>query len=157
MARPREPISLIEAKGKKHLTKAEIEGRKQTEVQTENDKITAPSYLNTLQKREFKKISDELIRIKIMSNFDCDALARYIKARDKYIKYSNMLEDMPEDLSMIMVIEKLDNMQDKAFKQCNAAARELGLTISSRCKLVVPKTEEKKPESKFAKFGVASG
>ena len=32
----------------------------------------------------------------------------------------------------------LMNLQDKAFKQCLACAKELGLTITSRCKLVVP-------------------
>ena len=33
-------------------------------------------------------------------------------------------------------------MQDKVFKQCQSSARDLGLTISSRCKLIVPKLEE---------------
>lgn len=32
----------------------------------------------------------------------------------------------------------LMNLQDKAFKQCLACAKELGLTITSRCKIVVP-------------------
>jgi hypothetical protein len=32
----------------------------------------------------------------------------------------------------------LMNLQDKAFKQCLACARELGMTITSRCKIVVP-------------------
>nr|WP_233099829.1 phage terminase small subunit P27 family [Bacillus velezensis] len=29
--------------------------------------------------------------------------------------------------------------QDKLFKQCRQASSDLGLTISSRCKLVIPK------------------
>lgn len=32
MARPRQPIELVVAKGKKHLTKAEIELREKTET-----------------------------------------------------------------------------------------------------------------------------
>ena len=32
----------------------------------------------------------------------------------------------------------LMNLQDKAFKQCLACAKEMGLTVSGRCKLVVP-------------------
>ena len=39
-------------------------------------------------------------------------------------------------------INKMQNMQDKVFKQCQSSARDLGLTISSRCKLIVPKLEE---------------
>ena len=33
MARPREPVELLQAKGKKHLTKEEIANRKAGEVQ----------------------------------------------------------------------------------------------------------------------------
>ena len=43
----------------------------------------------------------------------------------------------------------LQKIQSRIEKQCNADARELGLTISSRCKLVMPKTKEEKPVNKF--------
>ena len=157
MARPREPVDLLLVKGNKHLTKSEIEERRQSEVRAESDNVVPPDYLDAKQKKEFIKIADELLRINIMSNLDCDALARYIKARDKYIKYSKMLDDMPTGMEYFAAMEKLDNMQDKSFKQCNAAARELGLTISSRCKLVVPKKEEQPKQNKFGKFGVVNG
>ena len=46
--------------------------------------------------------------------------------------------------------------QDRHFKQAQTAARELGLTISSRCKLQVPvKEEEAPPANKFDRFKVA--
>ena len=45
MARPREPINLIEAKGRKHLTKKEIEECRESEVKAPADSIEAPSYL----------------------------------------------------------------------------------------------------------------
>lgn len=38
--------------------------------------------------------------------------------------------------------------QDKLFKQCRQASSDLGLTISSRCKLVIPKKDDGKPKSK---------
>ena len=56
MARPREPINLLEAKARKHLTKAEIEERKKSEVKAPSDKIKVPSYLTSDLKREFNKI-----------------------------------------------------------------------------------------------------
>ena len=43
MARPREPIALIEAKGKKHLTKAERDARKKTEITAPCDNVTPPA------------------------------------------------------------------------------------------------------------------
>ncbi len=42
-------------------------------------------------------------------------------------------------------------MQEKLFKMARAAASDLGLTITSRCKLVVPKPEEK-PKNRFDKY-----
>lgn len=153
MPRPREPIKLVEMKGKKHLTKAEIQERKDGEVHGNTDEITPPSFLSAKQKREFEDIAKEMLRIDIMTNLDCDALARYIQARDKYIKYNKMLAKTPNDFEHIQVLEKVDGLQDRAFKQCNTAARELGLTISSRCRLVVPKKEEAPRENKFSKFG----
>ena len=46
--------------------------------------------------------------------------------------------------------------QDKLFKQCRQTATDLGLTITSRCKIVLPKTKEekKKPQNESeALFG----
>jgi P27 family predicted phage terminase small subunit len=41
---------------------------------------------------------------------------------------------------------KVLNNQDKLFKQCRASAMDLGLTISSRCRLVIPTTDNKEKE-----------
>jgi hypothetical protein len=44
-------------------------------------------------------------------------------------------------------------VQSKFFDQCRQSANDLGLTISSRCKLVVPATEKPEvKENKFKKF-----
>ena len=61
MAGPRQPIELVIAKGKKHLTKAEIESRKNTEVKGKKDNIKPPGNLTKDEKKEFKKIAEELI------------------------------------------------------------------------------------------------
>lgn len=149
MARPREPIDLLIVKGKKHLTKAEIENRKATEVTAPADKIRAPSYLSKDCKKEFNKISKELKAIGIISNLDIDALARFVIARELYVKLSQRLIDNPD----IIIIDKdILASQDKLFKQCRQAASDLGLTISSRCKLIIPKKEEEKSQNKFQKF-----
>ena len=42
MAGKKQPIELVVANGKKHLTKSEIEERKSQEIQAPNDKIKAP-------------------------------------------------------------------------------------------------------------------
>lgn len=149
MARPRQPINLIEAKGKKHLTKKEIEERKATEVNAPNDRVEPPSYLPKNLQDEFNRIADELTRIEIMTNLDCEALARFIVSEHNYQKVTKQL------LKTGVGNEKyfdLLTMQEKLFKMSRSAAGDLGLTISSRCKLVIPKKEEKEPDNKFSKF-----
>lgn len=149
MARPREPIDLIIAKGKKNLTKKEIEERRAQEVKAPSDNIEPPSYLPDNLKEEFNRIADELIEIGIMSNLDCEALARFVTSEYNYQKVSKKLlkmgVDNPKYYDTVL-------LQEKMFKMCRQAASDLGLTISSRAKLVVPKKEEKPPENKFAKF-----
>lgn len=149
MARPKQPISLIQAKGKKHLTKSEIEERKSKEVKAANDKVEPPSYLPDTLKEEFIRIASELIKVEIMTNLDCEALARFVVSEYNYQKVTKKLLKTGVDN------DKYFNylvMQDKLFKQSRQAASDLGLTISSRCKLVVPIKKEDKPPNKFSKF-----
>lgn len=159
MPRPRQPVDLILYKGKKNLTKDEIEERRKQEVKAASDKVRAPTYLPKDLKREFKKIADELLRIGIMSNLDIDALARFLLARKEYLKLTDLItktspvigegnEQMVNDLYSDLLIS-----QDKMFKQCRTASSDLGLTISSRCKLVIPKKEKGEPTEFDQKFG----
>lgn len=172
MARPREPIDLIAAKGKKHLTKAEIEERRAAEVQPATDDMAPPSFLTAAQKKRFVKLAEQLQKIKIMGETDVEVLARYVDAQTLYEDATKELrrlkkdrpkrEDFgPDELGMYLAATELFykvedaqvRRQDKHFKQAQAAARELGLTISSRCKLQVPQSEDKAPPAnKFDKF-----
>lgn len=149
MGRPRQPVELLQAKGKKHLTKAEIELRKQTQIEGKTDNIEPPDYLTKKQKDRFFELANELIKIEIMKNTDCDCLARYIIAEGLYIKFTKMLSRPSGDISEIT---ELSNLQDKYFRQCRNAANDLGLSITSRCKIVIPKKEEVKKSNKFERF-----
>lgn len=149
MARPRQPTDLVMLKGKKHLTKKEIEERKNSEVKANADKIEPPSYLPSNLKKEFNRIAQELISIEIISNLDCEALARFIVSEYSYQKVTKKL--LKTGIDNEKYIDLL-LMQEKLFKMCRQSASDLGLTISSRCKLVVPKSKEEKPKNKFSKF-----
>lgn len=153
VGRPRQPIDLIVAKGKKHLTKKEIEARKKQEVQAPTDNIHAPDYLTEKQKKSFEEIAKTLDDMNIMSNLDCHALARYISAVDMYEELTKKVRS-PKTLSDVETLEKYAKLQDRYFKQCHTAANALGLSISSRCKLVLPPsaTQETPKENKFARF-----
>lgn len=174
MARPREPIKLIIAKGNKHLTKAEIEERQAAEIQPCTDDLTPPSYLTAAEKRRFEKLADQLAKIGIMGETDVETLARYVSAQTLYEKATKDLRKLDKDQPKredyddrdaflavydiwVNATETAVKLQDRYFKQAMAAARELGLTISSRCKLVAPAAPEAPPENKFSKFRAIGG
>lgn len=171
MAGQRQPVDLIVAKGKKHLTKAEIEERQRTEVRAAADKVTAPKYLTASQKRTFKKIVKELRAINLVANLDVDALARLVIAQEKYIEITEEIDRQPlmtkekyvqkneegeleykEKIVVNKEVERLTILQNKYFKQCRQGASDFGMTVSSRCRLVAPVQNESPKENKFSKF-----
>lgn len=177
MAGTRQPTDLVVLKGKKHLTKAEIEQRKNAEVIAPSDKVKPPSYLSPELKKKFRKLAKELLEIKLIANVDCDALARLLIAQEKYLEVTKKLGEIPltemipifksekdeETGTMVQVQvgerevvngehERLLIIQDRCWKQCRQGAGDFGLTVSSRCRIVVPKVQQPKPENKFAKY-----
>ncbi len=180
MAGQRQPTDLVVMKGKKHLTKAEIEARKNSEVIAPNDKVKPPAYLTADLKKKFRKLAKELLEIKLIANVDCDALARLLIAQEQYIEITAQIRKTPLMLD-IPVYETRENsdtgekeqvqvgtrqvvngererlmiIQDRCMKQCRQGASDFGITVSSRCRLVVPKADKEKPENKFSKYANA--
>ena len=152
MAGQRQPIELIMTKGSKHLTKTEIEDRQNREVKPITDNIIAPDYLTKKQKAEFERIAGQLGKLKIMGETDVDALARYIVANEFYINAVKKMRTR-EVMSDPVNFGAWAKIQERYFKQCRSSANDLGLSISSRCKLVVPEAKKDAPkENKFARF-----
>lgn len=154
--RNKQPLSVIQGKGKSnHLTKEEIKMRQEQEEQLKGhtDKIEPPSYLLKSQKDEFEKLATELLRLDIFTNLDVDNLARYVDSKDQYIKLVKLLRKMKpaDDFKLYSQMQRSKNL---LFNECRSAASDLGLTITSRLKLVIPKVEDDKPKSEFEKkFG----
>ena len=84
-----------------------------------------------------------LLEINIISNLDCDALARYVAAEHEYEKLTKALISFE---SISNRYKEYQKMQSEWFKQARASANDLGLTVTSRCKLVVPKTSNNESE-----------
>lgn len=177
MAGQRQPTDLVVMKGKKHLTKAEIEARKNAEVIAPNDKVKPPAYLTQTQKKKFRQLAKELLEIRLIANVDCDALARLLIAQDQYIEITQKIRETPlmvdvpvyetqknpltgkeerVQIGKMTVVngerERLMIIQDRCMKQCRQGAADFGMTVSSRCRLVVPKPQQQKPENKFSKY-----
>ena len=152
MAGQKLPLEVVQARGSKHLTKAEIQERLEREIKPITDNIVAPDYLTKKQKDEFYKIADQLKKLKILGETDVDALARYITANDFYVNAVKKMRTK-EVIDDPIKFGAWAKIQERYFKQCRASANDLGLSISSRCKLVVPEKKDDKPkENKFKKF-----
>lgn len=178
MAGARQPIELVIANGRKHLTKEEIESRRASEVAPCTDDLTAPSYLTAAEKRRFNKLVEQLAKLKIMGETDTEALARYVTAQGLYEQAVKDLRKLSKDRPVkpddpddskgqqkyydlleiyYVMLDSAVKRQDRYFKQAATAAAALGLTISSRCKLVAPVKEEAPKQNKFKKFQKAAG
>lgn len=163
MAGQKQPIDLVLARGRKHLTKNEIEARRASEVKPCADDLSAPAYLTAAQKKVFARIAKQLEKIGIMGETDVDALARYVTAQSLYEQAVKDLRKLrksepkdPEADGYYKDMELWNNAltaaekrQDRYYKQAQTAATALGLTISSRVRLEAPVKEEAPKENKF--------
>lgn len=155
IGRPREPVDLIIAKGRKHLTKCEIKQRRSEELDVPSDCVIAPEYLTKKQRSEFNRISVQLIDLGIMTNLDVDALAAYIVERDAWIDAVRKLRSKTVR-SDPFALKAWSSAESRFRQQMRLAASDLGLTITSRGKLIVPQREQEAPrENKFAAFAKA--
>lgn len=108
MAGTRQPLEVIQGKGRKHLTKAEIENRKRTEVKAKSDNVQPPAFLYKKQKERFMQIANELLDLDIIANIDCDALGRLIVVEDEFIAINKALKRTPLMINLPDSLEKKD-------------------------------------------------
>jgi len=82
------PIDLLKAKGKKHLTKAEIDARKESEIKLGDKELLCPAYVKNdvvafSKWREIKHIYKD---VDFVSSGDTGLLGRYCMTHSEYIK-----------------------------------------------------------------------
>ena len=156
MARQREPAAMIKAKGKSHWSKESLEEREKREPNVNLPNVKPPSYLNTKKQREeFDEIARKLKTISetFFTELDVDVLARYVLAREQYVRCNRELKRLTTQHKFgTREFESALRAQDKAFVQCRACGNDLGLTVTSRCKVEIPQVKEEVQENRFAKF-----
>ena len=68
-----------------------------------------------------------------------------------------MLAKTKDEKEISKIMSEIDlylKYQDRALNQSRACANDMGLSISSRCKLVAPQPKEPPRQNKFKKFEV---
>lgn len=166
--RNKQPLKVILGNGRsKHLTKDEIKKRQNHEEKmrgpTEN--IEIPTYLTAAQKKEFTEVAEKLAALEIFSELDVDSLARYLDSKYQYlqlvkdirkIKPTEIFEQENGKKTVIANEDypKLQRTKNTLFNECRSAAADLGLTITSRLKLVIPSPSSLEGKSEAEKrFG----
>ena len=166
--RNKQPLQVILGNGRsKHLTKDDIKNRQKHEEKmrgpTEN--IVAPAYLTAAQKKEFAELAETLVGLEIFSVLDVDSLARYLDSKYQYLQLVKDMRKMkptetvelPNGKKVTIANEdypKLARVKNTLFTECRSAAADLGLTITSRLKLVIPQSQNVEGKSEAEKrFG----
>lgn len=121
-----------------HRTNAEIEAKAKSEVRGKEPKrITVPKYLPQVMEAEYRLTAKKLVALHIFSDLDYDMLARYFIARAAWQNAQNWANRaiMQGDAKEAGSWTKTANVY---FGQCQSCASQLGLSVSARCRLVMP-------------------
>ena len=136
------PQNVIEMRNRSHQTKAEKAARRASEPQTERVRqVRAPVWLPEHLRDEFGKLGRELNEVSLLSKLDFDILARYLMSRDAWVAAHIKARDAL-DMDDAKEAGTWSRVARIYFDQCQQCANSMGLTISSRCRLVVPKPPE---------------
>ena len=148
MGKPKKPIDMQKA----HLTLGEKQNRRQEEesVVTGNNQLkTPPKWLiNDTAKKEWRRIVKELNKIDIVGNLDYANLGGYCNAYANYIKATEILKDQTYYIDretrtgVIVVKNPMVDIQTNYAAEMRKFAALCGLTIDSRLKAAVTKTEK---------------
>ena len=150
--RPPISIKILQASGKKHLTRAEIEKRTNTEtaIKPTTNKVTCPAWLDDGAKKEWRRIINELKRLELVTNIDvaalaicCDAYSKYVKATIDINKSALLVTHTNKSGSKVIVQNPLIGVATKYSEIYKKFCIEFGLTPNSRIKLAVNIETEK--------------
>ncbi|WP_424769435.1 phage terminase small subunit P27 family [Paenibacillus sp. sgz302251] len=161
MGRPKKSIDVILEEGKSHFDKETIEQRKEQEaaVRPSDNKTDCPDWLtDKVARKEYRRIAKELNNINLLTNLDITTLAQYCQAYSLYLSATKELEGKPMVIEQTnksgftnLIEHPLIRIQFKYSDEMKKHATQMGLTISSRLKLVVPKKDDA-PKNKFDEF-----
>jgi P27 family predicted phage terminase small subunit len=151
MARPSKSIKL----SSKNLTQEEIQykGEMEDKLKGKSNKLKAPEYLTTFQKKIFNKIVDELAASDILGNLDIWILETCAIAIDRMQDIESMINE-DQDL---LINKSLMSAKDKYTKDFFRCCNELCLSPQSRAKLgninIKAQEDEDDPLLKIIKGG----
>ena len=139
MAGKRQPTSVVVANGKKHLSQDEIDARLDAEVKVDlPEKAIPPRWLAKKFRPEFQELGEKLLRVALYTDLDKDILAQYLVTRERWVLADKQAAAAIRAKDEVKA-KDWSSIQGTYFKQCRQCAEAMGLSITSRCRLVLPK------------------
>ena len=134
----RQPTDVLIANGNKHLSRAEEDARRDREVHVPPpEQVTPPKWLAKKHHKEFLEIGEILRRSGLYTDLDRDVLGQFLVARDRWCRADKLASAAIREKDEAKA-KDWTSIQGTYFKQCRQCAEAMGLSISSRCRLVVP-------------------
>ena len=107
--------------------------------------VKVPKWVPEDLKKEFRALGRKLLAAGLYTDLDADTLGRYLVAQHQYILAAQEAEQALTRRDQ----EGADDwgkIQERYFKQARNCANDMGLTVTSRCRLVVPDAPQKGEE-----------
>lgn len=175
-----QPIDILQATGKKHLTKAEIELRKNSEIKFGGQQLTCPAYVKA-NKEAYKKWQEAIALyagFDFVSSGDAGLLGRYCMTFSEYLdliarrgRIDAISRDCDDVMDYVADSEEFDfRLKKKLLDMVSTSAvlnldtainKKMDMLIKMEDRLFlnplaklknVAKPEEKEPESKWDKY-----
>lgn len=138
MAGKRQPTEVVEANGRKHMTEAEKDERRDREVHVPPpDEATPPKWLPKKFHREYQEIGEILRAAGLYSELDRDVLGQYFLTRDRWLQADKLAAKAIREKDEALA-QKWTSTQNTYFRQARQCAESMGLSVSARCRIVVP-------------------
>lgn len=111
MGRNAKPVELLQIEGKKHLTKAEIESRKNSEIRLGDHKLKCPDFVKNdiAAYKKWKEITTLYKDFDFVGSGDAGLLARYCKS---FSEYQDMLDSYQRIKEIHYDSKQLDEFLD---------------------------------------------
>lgn len=153
MPGPRQKLIVLEGNGRKHLSKSEKAQRAAQEINLPKPKtMRVPKWLPDYLKPDFRALAKELLAADMgIAQLDQDTLGRYVVAQRQFTAACKLVQDAldREDADQV---NKWTKAQKSYFEQARACANDLGMTITSRCRLVLPEGARPKEVNPFERM-----
>lgn len=147
MSRPLKPVALQQGR-LSNETKRIRQEQEDKFLKGATDQLKPPTFLDAMAKKEFKRVVEILKGLEVIQNLDLTVLAIYCDAYSNYVKLSKLVQ-AHGSVELYTNTQGFENKVVSSYVQAKSkyieiifkCSSKLGLSVSDRLKLIVPKED----------------